>query len=274
MVLPLPYLPKKTSCVAHYTKIGALPSILKKDSIVLWATKYGYFQDELEYIWPLAKIEPLIKDIATQFHVEYDPEHQTFPYILSFTNGIESEFMWKNYGEEGNGVMLVFDRVKLFDYCNSFMEETGKTRYCMDVIYATSGNLNSGLACAYNELQNNFPNTNPVEPLYDCPAFVKEKNRFYQENEFRLTHCAYEILLMSPETIDKPIVREEIPGNLKYRDSNGQKIPYVEIELPKDCLVAVCIGKYMSSTDTNAIQLLLRDNMYSAGMFQSRIKIK
>lgn len=271
MGLPLPYLPANTSCVAHYTKADVLSTILTKDGIVLWATRYGFFQDELEYIWPFSEIKPFLKEIASQVKVEYDSEHQAFPYILSFTNAIESEFMWKNYGENGHGVMLVFDRVKLYDYCHAFIEETGQTRYCMNVLYASSKNLNSVLADAYNELQVNFPNLNPVEPLYECPAFVKEREHFYKEEEFRLTHCEYETLHFTPETIDNPIVSESIPDNVKYRNS---KIPYVEITLPKECLVAICAGKYMLHDKTNGIQQLLKDNMYNVGMFQSRINIE
>lgn len=274
MEYPQPYLSTKTSCVAHYTKTDVLSSILKEDGIVLWATKYGFFPDELEYAWPLSIVKPYLEEIANQANAEYDPEHEAFPYILSFTNGIDSKFMWEKYGENGNGVMLVFDKAKLYDYCNSYIERTGKTRYCIDVLYATSDNLNSVLADAYNELQKGFPNTNPLEPFYDCPAFVKNKTQFQMEEEFRLIHCAYETIHYSPETVDNPTVSEELPADLKHRKSNGIDIPYIEVILPKECLIAICIGSNVTRSAANTIDQLLKDKMYNVGIFQSRINIR
>lgn len=261
---------KKHLYVAHYTDVNNLCSILKPENVALWATRYGFFEDELEYTWPFDEIKKHIQQIAEDLKVDYDNDRATYPYILSFSNTLDSEFMWEEYTPENRGIMLLFDKDKLYDYCNKFIEETGQTRYCMDVLYASDTTIHEVLAQAYNSLQEAFPTVDLIDPLYDMPAFVKNKVPFERENEFRLTHCCYEIYHATPDNIDNLSPEEGSPLGLKFREFNGKKIPYIEILIPKDILVGIVLGgKSNTDENVNLISTLISEGGYNVDIWQS-----
>ncbi len=259
-------MPNNTSCVAHYTKIGNIENILRDSGVVLWATRYGFFSDKEEYIGPFEKIFPYLKPIADDNGYEFDSEQSVFPYIISFSNDIDSEYMWTHYAQDG--IMLVFDRVKLYQYCNDFIIKTRQFRICENVVYQ-NGTFKDAVINALHNLQGSFAQENLLDAFYYIPAFIK-RNEYVDENEFRLIHCCHEGFTISYEN-QIPIPFEEKPENLKTRRSkDGVEIPYMEIQLPKEALVAVCLPINSSEADREKIYRLLRERQYTAGIFQSK----
>lgn len=208
--IPLP-LPSRTNRVAHYTSLDCLGSILQKDNVVLWATQYEYFDDETEYELAMDAIRPHLEDIAKEIKVDYDPEHTFYPYILSFSNSLDSKYLWEHFGGE---VMLIFDRLLLFAYCHHYTESEGKITMCHDVNYTDVSDIHPVIARTYNELQKEFTD-NPLETLYEAPAFIKSIP-FQRENEFRLVRGYNEMSLFFPSTSTYEECEEQ-PSDLKYR---------------------------------------------------------
>ena len=116
-----------------------------------------------------------------------------------------------------------------------------------------------------------------MDVFYDLPAFIKDAELYADEEEFRLVHCCYEcnhFSCVDGEFIDRK--EEDKPENLKYRvGKDGRQIPYIEVELPKDALVGVCLGNRVNTTENYKIlETLLREKNYSAGVFKTRIQDK
>lgn len=112
----------------HYTGLTALNGILNIDSnnipnICLWATRYDCFADQDEYrlgIRYAKKYLALLEGkrkmqqdrcIAEMFNVD-EIESATgipLPYVISVTARNDNEYMWKNYADNYNGVVLELD---------------------------------------------------------------------------------------------------------------------------------------------------------------------
>lgn len=265
--IPLPF-PSKTSSVAHYTSLNCLDSILRKDNVVMWATRYGYFEDETEYVLAMDAIKPHIEGIANEIKADYDPEHAFFPYILSFSNSLDSEYLWKHFGCE---VMLIFDRMLLFSYCHHYTESEHKLTMCHDVNYSESEDIHPIIAKTYNELQKEFAD-NPIEMLYEVPAFIKDKKRFQNENEFRLVRGFNDMFSFSTSTETFKDC-EEPPAALKFRINKANKLtPYIEILLPKQALVGLCLNNTIKEENIDAVRLMLTARNYDIGIFNSVIQ--
>lgn len=109
----------------HYTSIEALESILQDTSsdkgLCFWATRFDCFGDKEEYklgISSIKRILPRLEErirpdrrISSSFVWEDIKENITlpFPYIVSFTDRFDNEYMWDQYGCRGKGVVLGID---------------------------------------------------------------------------------------------------------------------------------------------------------------------
>lgn len=112
----------------HYTGFAALDGILNSNSdeapnICLWATRYDCFEDQDEYrlginyakkyLSILEERRGVQKDrcIAEMFDVK-EIESATglpLPYVISVTARNDNDYMWKNYADNYNGVVLELD---------------------------------------------------------------------------------------------------------------------------------------------------------------------
>lgn len=267
---PRPFVPHDTRCVAHYTKLCNLPNILKKEGICLWATRFSHFEDKKEFEWARQVLEKYLPGLAKSKGIEYDPSDKVFPYILSLTNSIDDEYMWRHYGDDNKGVMLIFDRLEIYSHCNDHIENTGEFRTCMNVEYANDSNIEQVIDNTFNNLEKDFSNANSYETFIELPAYIKDQKNFEKENEFRVTHYSYNSFTASSNLEFAEF--EYAPDYLKFRNSNGILIPYIELLLPHRSLVGIVLGeKCENEKNYKAIELLLRSKGYSAGIFKTRI---
>lgn len=267
-------LPENTACVAHYSTLKALNSILTDYDIVLWATRYGHFKDEKEYVWAMDKIAPHIPSLAESLGEEYEPTHLSHPYILSLSNFVDDKTMWQAYGDDCNGLMLIFDRLAIYDYCNEYIASTGKFRCCMDVVYASEDDLDEKIAEAFNRYQQSgFAEVCKTNCIYEIVAFVKNREEYAFEGECRLVHFEYDGFSMNPAG-EIQNVSEHVPSDLKLRNDGKELKPYVEIHLPKHALVGVCLGPNVATKENiRALNLYLRSKKYNARVFKSNIQL-
>mgnify|MGYP000813143723 FL=1 len=109
----------------HYTPLKAFSSILqdnptKGKEICFWATRYDCFRDKTEYKHGIAKIYPVLDDFEVQSGLQDDRKIAHFfnpteieralglpvPYVISISARKDNEYMWENYSDNSQGVVL------------------------------------------------------------------------------------------------------------------------------------------------------------------------
>lgn len=109
----------------HYTPLKAFSSILqhnptKGKEICFWATRYDCFRDKTEYKHGIAKIYPALVDFEVQSGLKDDRKIARFfnpteieyalglpvPYVISISARKDNEYMWENYADNSQGVVL------------------------------------------------------------------------------------------------------------------------------------------------------------------------
>lgn len=109
----------------HYTSINALKSILRdattEKGICFWATRFDCFADQEEYLLGIDIIKRLLpkleerlnpdRRLASSFEIERIIGDVTlpYPYIVSFTDRNNNDYLWKEYATRERGVVLGLD---------------------------------------------------------------------------------------------------------------------------------------------------------------------
>ncbi len=272
-----PNLIRNTSCVAHYSGLNALESMLTRNGIVLWATRYGHFKDEKEYVWAMNEIHPYLPELAEELGEEYDPSHFVHPYILSLSKNVDDEKMWEEYGDHKQGLMLIFDRISVYGYCQYVSASTTKFWTCMDVTYANEGNIHEQIIETYNKFQDSgFADQSAINCFHEIPVFIKSEKEYSFEGEYRIAQLEFDTAHANPYIVIEEY--EAVPKDLKLRiihneDTKEYAIkPYVEICLPKHTLVGVCLGpKIATKENMRALSLYLKSKGYTANVYRSNI---
>lgn len=109
----------------HYTSFDSLKGICRAPStdegLCFWATRFDCFGDREEYKLGISVIKRLLPElekrlqpdrrIASSF--EWDDilgnETLPFPYVVSFTDKKDNEYMWDHYACQGRGVVIALD---------------------------------------------------------------------------------------------------------------------------------------------------------------------
>lgn len=121
----LEFVEKLIKMLFHYTSINALKGILcnptSNQGLCFWATRFDCFGDDQEYKLGIDTIKRLLpkleerlqpdRRIAHSFNYDEILKNTTipFPYVVSFTDTNNSEFMWEHYAEQGKGIVLALD---------------------------------------------------------------------------------------------------------------------------------------------------------------------
>ena len=99
--------------VYHYTKLKYLQDIIKPDGCIWLARYYKYFSLK-DYEWIRNEAHPIIEEICKERKWWYDPNFPMYkPYIISFCKSIDSQYMWKYFGDNGKGINIVVDEIVL-----------------------------------------------------------------------------------------------------------------------------------------------------------------
>lgn len=109
----------------HYTSFDSLKGICRTPSsdqgLCFWATRYDCFGDKEEYKLGISVIKRLLPElekrlqpdrrIASSFEWDEIIVNETlpFPYVVSFTDKKDNEYMWEHYACDGKGVVLALD---------------------------------------------------------------------------------------------------------------------------------------------------------------------
>lgn len=269
----------------HYTTGAGLLGMLKdydaekNPNLTIWATHYAYMNDPTEFEFGIEICLPLIKEIEEEDGVPEDEkiypilngtkelpkywgilefkhwEYQGVlnPCMISFSQAKDSLHMWNMYGQNGNGLALCFDMDSM---------RRSKTNYLFD-------------SCVY--IGNDIPNEYKEQIKQKIRGFYKNKCDLFREmrsspemNEkykigltfmvapfiyagvaSYLKHEAYK-----DEQEFRMLVNER--ANFRFRERNGEIIPYREETIPFEALQYILIGPTRDFKRTrNSILLLL-----------------
>lgn len=122
----------------HYTSFDSLKGICRAPStdkgLCFWATRFDCFGDKEEYKLGISVIKRLLpelekrlqpdKRIASSFEWEGIMGNETlpFPYVVSFTDRKDNEYMWEHYACNGKGVVIAIDdsRIILTEHTKNY----------------------------------------------------------------------------------------------------------------------------------------------------------
>lgn len=109
----------------HYTTFDSLKGICRAPStdegLCFWATRFDCFGDKEEYKLGINVIKRLLPElekrlqpdrrIASSFKFDEVLGNETlpFPYVVSFTDKKDNEYMWEHYACQGKGVVIALD---------------------------------------------------------------------------------------------------------------------------------------------------------------------
>lgn len=109
----------------HYTSFDSLKGICRAPStdegLCFWATRFDCFGDREEYKLGISVIKRLLPElekrlqpdrrIASSFEWDeiFGNETLPFPYVVSFTDKKDNEYMWEHYACQGKGVVIALD---------------------------------------------------------------------------------------------------------------------------------------------------------------------
>lgn len=269
--------PCNDDIVGHYTSVEVLEKILKPDRLTLWATRYGYLNDPLEYEWGKTFLDGKVADLCDG----EECDHKTHPYIVSFCGLLDDLNMWRVYGHNGKGVMLMFDRKALTGFCENENIENSKSGIWYHsgyVNYANESNVKEQVEKTLSEYRERESDINKADDMMEAIAFIK-RDDYKPEKEFRVTTFTHDGFFFDSEKIVTDIEEaftdaDEIAEGVKFRVAGDMLVPYQEIDFPKECLKGVCLG-YDVDIDRimPALSLLLNQRRYDIKCYCSNIHI-
>ena len=225
----------------HYTKLSNIEKIVRPDKIDLIATYYEKFA-KADYAWIREEGKTLVKELCEEFGYEYDPDYLAHrPYITSFCTSPYSDYMWKVFGDNGEGVALVFNEQKLCEEA-SLIENYARI-----------------IPCEYIDPKSEKQKKKDVimeiassDYLYNCPdddrlmfaVMGVMQNKFYEEQEIR--YVQIEKLLFNGYYENGEAVLK------KYVVPKDKWIKH--IHFAKDVLEGIIIGKNVEQCDFDYYQ--------------------
>lgn len=276
----------------HYTGLTALNGILNIDSnntpnICLWATRYDCFDDQDEYILGITYAKKYLalfeekqkmqKDrcIAEMFNVEeiISAKGLPLPYVISVTTRNDNDFMWKNYAENYNGVVLELDLYNLnrgYDYAilsrleQCIYEDTYSDDELVDITYQAYSNGGFAFLGANKDFFMSILKEYPqlfvrFIAMYMLAFFAPriKRNKFKEEEESRIilstqTPEYSKFIMDNIDDLNK--ISTAINSNLDFRNTastiinekcryRGEKsIYYRELYLPQERLKRIFVS--------------------------------
>ena len=255
----------------HYTSMESIFGMLQsysKDNpyCTMWASNVLFMNDASEYQFG----QNVCRDLVLQYEGEIQPqqgfsyiyykneawreEELNYPYIISFSERVDSAAIWNMYSNNGTGIVIIFDIEKLQETPRISL---GACWYCNDADNLLFDNhIRARISDTYNSCVDMDYGDAPLDidatTFYDTmKAFMflmkiapKIKHAsFDYEAEWRLTKSG----------IDKP----------KFRCKNGVIIPYKEVHIPIDAIKGFVIGP---TANFEYIQKSLRLYLTSRGL--------
>lgn len=254
-------------CIFHYTTIDAIPGICQSNGLSFWATRYNYLNDPLEFVL-YEKQKSLIEKLCNEKKWAYDKDMTLSPYIISFCAKEDDFNMWRLYGDNGYGTMLILDddvmeKTSLLIKEDIFNGKTLSSRcnidYLLNVLYYDKGNQIEQFCKCFNALSEKYPTDFQDQALTAC-CFLKSID-YEIETEVRYIRVNYNGLIATSAEDIREI--PEMSTSIKYRVRKGGIIvPYIEIVFPKEALLGMILGYNSEIKNVDTLCTLLQSRGY------------
>ena len=247
----------------HYTSLEVLNCLFENYSekdrcLTFWATNCSYMNDPKEIkegieLIKLTLDQFLPKELKCKAQSILNSETDSLfeyllfgttgvsdiPYSVSFSKNKDNLNMWRMYGDNGKGIALGFNRIKL----NSLDTEL--------------------IDCTYNDESENYHLKDEItqdffslyQVLGDSPKCLPQD---VYEEIMTITH----ILRYLPQ-VKNPCYKYERETRIiknwhspNFRVSNGKLIPYTTIQIPIDALQKIIIGPNCDKRNINSLKIL------------------
>lgn len=267
--------------IYHYTTISSLEGILKDVGVGylmnFWATRYDFFEDKEEFrlgIDAIYKYLPQVEEglsedrkIAKTFKwssIENNP-NIPWPYVVSFTDRYDNDYMWENYADNNNGVALCIN-----DNINVHVPDvpTIALKKCIYLENLSANDIVNYMKKEYFDCAFSFLGGPSKEIAFgllkDYPqlfvqsiamyflSFVApciKRASFYQEEETRTILSIpipeyKDILMKYPDIMNKININMDFILKEKTRvGRNNKEVKYREMKLPINILNAIYVHK-------------------------------
>ncbi len=259
--------------VYHYTDMNAFVGIIggykseehTHPNLTFWGSRYDCMNDPQDYLFASEVVLPKIKDAIAKMNNDNEEETEdveSFPYIVSFSESRDSDFMWKHYKAD---VCLELES----EYFTPCLNEDGKIKAFWDkCVYAEEDEIDDTFIDKWKSSLSYLKNINDMA-RYAC-VYIK-RAAFRDEKEWRLhiSDCNLSRFNKSGE-----IDRGEQPQDVKVKCIRDKDIVlYKEFVLPAKALKGIIINDVKWDNYKSIkrhIELLLRQK----GFFLGNISIR
>lgn len=252
----------KSEILYHYTSLETLLKIIDNkgnDKICLRATHAKFFNDPYEYDLAISMLKKSMIKYEREYSIKnrksqhfkkgpFSSLGQLFgnPYILSLSKNSNDLTMWRTYGANGCGVAIGLDRNALVDYSNNTLNKNTRLLKCQyDEKYIING-LTGYWAKHYDKISikegGKSISMESLDFIIDISnfCFSFKRTEYLSENEWRLCKNDWD---------DK---------NVKFRESSGLIIPYIEHHFSKEIIKKIIIGPCLDRFSKESIVMLLK----------------
>lgn len=228
--------------VYHYTDMQAFVGIVGGYSehegvdtrLTFWGTRYDSMNDPLDYLFASQVVMPRIMESVVKMEELEEEESEdiiSYPYIVSFSEQRDSEFMWKHYNAD---ICLELDP----NCFSPWLEENGSIKAFWDKCeYAEEYEIDESFVKKWRESKVYLKNINDMA-RHAC-VYIKRK-AFEQEKEWRLymTDCILPHFRANGNSHEM-----EQPQNTKVKCvRDNDIILYKEFPLPGKALKGIIVN--------------------------------
>lgn len=251
--------------VYHYTQLDVITSILRKDHILFWGTRYDSMNDPYDYLYAKNKIIPKLRDAIQDSDLkEKEKEYvELYPYIVSFSSLKDDFNMWRLYSAN---IALEFDWSKIKTSMDKTIYKSGKC------VYVDDKDINKNFVKLFNQADQS---DNILDTAQEQIAFMKNKS-FKCEGEYRLI-CydakTFSVLSKGDQSYD--ICDCEIGYDIHFKCvRNNNIVFYKEFFISdKDALQGIILYSFDKNhfkSLKNQLQLWLISNRYNINNIKIR----
>ena len=266
--------------IYHYTNISTLLGMFnncskKNPNITMWATHSLYLNDPTEYEHGKEVCLRLLKSVEEDYNIPQEKRlskavldgetgikpylhlmdvansmtpksvGEGTPYIISLSENRDSLPMWNTYAQRGNGIAIGFDQ----DLLKKEQRKWVVRKCYYDVENKEYNEVKNHIRSMYDEIERLNIKGSPLD-VHQTAFYIQE---LHSEIAAYIKHKAYK---------DEREVRCKIrkAPDIRFRESNGLVIPYVEVEMPVECVKEIIIGPSNDSERMSTALFMLVNN--------------
>lgn len=234
----------------HYTSMESIFGMLQsysKDNpyCTMWASNVLFMNDASEYQFGIDVCKELAMQYEGEEHIDdgfahiynsqfWHKKELDYPYIISFSERVDSAAIWNMYSNNGGGVAIIFNMEKLAVLEGTWLDKCWYCRVADNLLF----NPNTRALITY--LYNHCLNTPCPE---ERPEGINEQSF---QNIMRAFHFQFEVApKIKHASFDYEAewrLTKTGAAKPKFRCKNGVIVPYKEVIIPINVIEGFIIG--------------------------------